>query len=566
MATQYTEEFKKNTVTHWKEHPELGIKMKWKLLSKFVLSLGILGTILTVVISFFSYNNSKAYLEEMYVERVIVNCKAIASMISIEDVKTIIAEDGENSEAYVRTVELLNKLKQDGDITFLSLVVPDEDSVTFYIDAMVEEMGDDPSAQIPYGSDILYVDAAMDEADLRNYEIIWEQYSQNKGIEKPLITDNDYGYNYTGVAPILDENRQAIAEIQYILDMNDVRVHLNSVLFTMLLISCIIIGFFMILYIFYVKRMVTTPLGKLVDFTKYITDTGIFENQRIEIKTGDEIEALSISFNSMLEELENYISNLSKITAEKERISAELNVATNIQLSMLPCIFPAFPERTEFDIYAKLAVAREMGGSFYDFFLVDQKHLAVMTGEIQGRGIPAALLMVITKTLIKNYAQLGYSPGRVFMETNNQLSDSNEGMTATAFLGIIDLVSGEFTYVNAGHSVPLFKHAGGEFDWLSAEDGFVLGSMEGVPYWQQSVQLAQGDLLFLYTKGLVEAEDSAQVQYSSEHMQMRLNQAVKEAYDLKEIVKTMEQDVEMFQEGAQRQQDIVMMLFRYLGM
>lgn len=232
---------------------------------------------------------------------------------------------------------------------------------------------------------------------------------------------------------------------------------------------------------------------------------------------------------------------------------------------MLPRIFPAFPERTEFDIYAEMKVAREMGGSFYDLFLVDQTHLAVVIGEIAGKGIPAALLMVITKTLIKNYAQLGYGPDKVLAETNNQLSDSNEGMTTTAFLGIVDLVSGVFTYANAGHCVPLFKHAGKEFQELPTKDCFVLGGMEGVPYWQQSVQMVQGDLLFLYTKGLVESENASMVQYSLEHTKMRINQAVGEAYELGELLHIMEEDVEDFLEGAPRQQDIAMLIFRYFG-
>ena len=259
------------------------------------------------------------------------------------------------------------------------------------------------------------------------------------------------------------------------------------------------------------------------------------------------------------------MENLTAVTAEKERIGAELNVSTQIQADMPPNIFPAFPDRSEFDIYASLEVAEEMGGSFYDLFLVDQNHLALVVGEIKGRGIPAALLMVITKTLIKNHAQLGYSPDRVFAETNNQLSESNEGMTTTAFLGIVDLATGVLSYVNAGHCVPLFKHAGNDFEPLPAKNCFVLGSMAGVPYWQQSIQLVQGDLLFLYTRGLTEAENEGRVQYSDAQMQIRLNQAMKEAYDLEEICRIMTDDVEAFLEGAVKRQDIVMLLFRFFG-
>ena len=164
------------------------MKIKMKLLPKFILSLGIVGLVLTIAISLFGYATSKSYLEEMYAERVMTNSNAIAAMLDVEDVKKILAEGGDQTQEYREMYDLFNRLKKDGDITFLSLVIPDEDSVCFYIDAMVEEMGDDPANQLPYGSDILYVDAANpdDPADMEKYITIWERYRANKGIDRPL--------------------------------------------------------------------------------------------------------------------------------------------------------------------------------------------------------------------------------------------------------------------------------------------------------------------------------------------------------------------------------------------
>ena len=159
--------------------------------------------------------------------------------------------------------------RQIPEINYLmSLVVPDEDSVTFYIDAMVKEMGDDPANQIPYGSDILYTDAAQDEKDLEKYELIWDLYSENKGTDTPVITDNSYGYNYTSVSPVLDENGNAIAEIQYILDMQKVRGELNSFLYKMLLIAFLNIVVVIMLYVAFVRNSITKPVSKLALFTK----------------------------------------------------------------------------------------------------------------------------------------------------------------------------------------------------------------------------------------------------------------------------------------------------------
>ena len=223
--------------------------VKVKLLPKFIVSLTILGVVLTVVISLFSYANSRTYLEELYAHNVVFGAKSIATMLPLEDVKTIMDEGGDQTEAYDRTVAMLNHLKQEGEITFLSLISLDEDSVTFYIDTCVPEMGDDPAAQIPYGSDILYTDAAASPEDLENYYIAWDYYKQNLGPSTPLVTDNAYGYNYTAGWPILDENGEAIAMIQYIIDMREVRSYLNSFLYTMLGISLGIIGVAIVCYI-----------------------------------------------------------------------------------------------------------------------------------------------------------------------------------------------------------------------------------------------------------------------------------------------------------------------------
>ena len=532
--------------------------MKLKLLPKFILSLGVLGVALTVTITFFSYSNSKGYLEDMYAQRVTTGSKSIASMLAVEDVRAIIAEGGDQSEAYSKTAALLNTLKQDGLITYLSLVAPDEDSVTFYIDALVEAMGDDPANYIPYNSDILYIDAARDEKDLQNYELIWELYAQNKGTDSPVITDNSYGYNYTSVSPVLDENGKAIAEIQYILDMQQVRNHLNSFLYTMLLISLGIVVITLLCYVLFVRRVVTTPIGKLAKFTKDITESKEFAGQHITIKTNDEIEDLGNSFNYMLEELEVHIENLSKITAEKERIGAELDVARNIQASMLPCIFPAFPERPELDIYATMTPAKEVGGDFYDFFLVDDDRLAMVMADVSGKGVPAALFMVIAKTLLKNVAQAGLSPKDVLEKVNNQLCVNNEAaMFVTVWLGVLEISTGKLICANAGHEYPVLKRADGDYELVKDKHGFVLAGMEDSRYKGYELQMYPGDRLFLYTDGVVEATDAHNELYGAGRMLAALNRN-REA-DCETLLLRMKEDIDAFVGEAPQFDDITML-------
>ncbi len=536
--------------------------MKLKLMPKFIASLTVLGVLLTIAITAFSYQNSKVYLEEMYAQRAVSGSKSVADMLDVEDVKTIMAEGGDQTETYKEMTQLFDKLKKDGDITFLSLVVPDEDSVKFYIDSCVPEMGDDPANQLPYGSDILYTDAASDEADLEKYFIIWDLYAENKGLEAPLVTDNEYGYNYTAVYPILDENGQAIAEIQYILDMQQLRDHLNSFLGSILMISLVIILVAILGYILFIRFVIIKPIGKLAAFTETITETQDFEGKSIEIKTGDEIQALGNSFNFMLREIEDYISNLSKVTAEKERIGAELDVATKIQASMLPCIFPAFPERDEFEVYATMNPAKEVGGDFYDFFMVDEDNLAIVVADVSGKGVPAALFMVIGKTLIKDHTVPGKDLGEVFTEVNELLCEANsEELFITAFVGVLNLKSGEFRYVNAGHEIPYISRNNEAFVPHKIRAAFVLAGMEGMRYKSGVFQLEPGDKIFQYTDGVTEATNKNNELFGMNRLTQSLaNVSTKSPAEILPAVKA---DIDSFVGEAPQFDDITMLCLEY---
>ena len=536
--------------------------MKLKLLPKFVASLGILGVVLTIVISLFSYNNSKNYLEDMYAQRVVSGSMMIADMLDPNDVKEIIGENGDKSKAYVRVCALFDKLKMDGEITYLSLAVPDEDSVTFYIDSCVVEMGDDPANQIPYGTDILYTDASANAEELAKYQKTYELFAHNKGVDTPVITDNEYGYNYSVAAVVLDESGKAIAEVQYNLDMGDVRAYLNSFLLKMVVISAIIIIISMFLYVLAVRKIVLKPIQGLAKFTDDITKTRNFENQHISLKTGDEIEDLGNSFNFMMEEMDRYIEDLSRITAEKQRIGAELDIATRIQASMLPTIFPAFPERDEFDVYATMNPAKEVGGDFYDFFMIDEDNLAIVVADVSGKGVPAALFMVIGKTLIKDHTEPEKDLGEVFSEINNLLCESNsEELFITAFEAVLNLKTGELRYVNAGHEMPFIYKKNGEFKPYKIKAAFVLAGMEGIKYKAGSMFLEPGDKIFQYTDGVTEATDSDSKLFGMERLEVSLNK-VKDGTPM-EILNSVKKDIDDFVNVAPQFDDITMLCLEY---
>lgn len=271
----------------------------------------------------------------------------------------------------------------------------------------------------------------------------------------------------------------------------------------------------------------------------------------------------------MTDDLSQYILNLQTVTAEKERIGAELDVATKIQASMLPSIFPPYPERDEFDIYASMQPAKEVGGDFYDFFFIDENTLAVVMADVSGKGVPAALFMVIAKTLIKNNAQSGKSPKEVFEAVNNILCENNEeGMFVTAFMGYLDVKSGKVTFVNAGHNPPLIctkidDSCMYQFDWLKTQPDFILAGMEDMSYNQSEITLQPGDELFMYTDGITEAVNNENTLFS----EPRLLDVANKYMDmtLREFSLSIKREIDLFAEGAEQADDITMLSLRYLG-
>lgn len=309
-------------------------------------------------------------------------------------------------------------------------------------------------------------------------------------------------------------------------------------------------------------RQLTAPLTALGQDVQTISSGDL--DYRAEIRSNDEIGDLAVSFNNMAASLKQHIENLTVVTAEKERIGAELDVATHIQKSMLPCIFPAFPERKEFDVYATMTPAKEVGGDFYDFFMVDNTHLAVVMADVSGKGVPAALFMVIGKTLIKDHTQPGKSLGEVFTDVNNMLCDSNsEGLFITAFEGVLDLVTGEFRYVNAGHEPPYLCKQGESFEAYKIKAGFVLAGMEDLRYREGSLQLMPGDRIFLYTDGVTEATDGANQLYGSERLHRVLNANLDAGPET--LLPAVKADVDQFVGDAPQFDDITMLCLAYRG-
>ena len=262
--------------------------------------------------------------------------------------------------------------------------------------------------------------------------------------------------------------------------------------------------------------------------TKRITEIGgddlEFKMEKI-YKTKDEIEILAQAFETLSARTRKYINTITNITKEKERIKTELELATKIQADMLPNLFPAFPDRPEFDIYATMNPAKEVGGDFYDFFLIDNDHLAIVMADVSGKGVPAALFMMMSKILVNNYASICSSPAKILEMTNNAVCMNNEeGMFVTLWLGILEISTGTITAANAGHEYPAIRRNNGKFALHIDKHGFVIGGFENQKYSEYKIKLEKGEMMFLYTDGVVEATNAENELFGTERMLKALNE------------------------------------------
>ena len=332
-------------------------------------------------------------------------------------------------------------------------------------------------------------------------------------------------------------------------------------LLAMLMITVFFFVVMLILVIRHIRKIVVRPLNeetKIMSEYERSKDSEEASKQLGTIKTGNEIERLAFSFSSMVKELDRYMNELQTITAEKERIGAELDVATRIQADMLPNKFPAFPDRNEFDLYATMDPAKEVGGDFYDFFLIDDDHLALVMADVSGKGVPAALFMVIAKTLIKNRAQLGGSPAEVLSYANDMLCEQNEAeLFVTVWMAVIEISTGKGVAANAGHEHPAIKRADGNWELVVYRHSPAVATMEGIKFRDHEFEIHSGDRLYVYTDGVAEATDSSNELYGTDRMLAALNSDP--SADPKKLLENVRKDMDEFVGEAPQFDDITMM-------
>ena len=333
--------------------------------------------------------------------------------------------------------------------------------------------------------------------------------------------------------------------------------------FNVLVLVLLISLFLTVIAALILSSRVTNPIRKLTDKVSALRRQEPVTSW--DLGSDDETQLLADHFETLTEEARVYVENLQSVTAEKERIGAELNIATQIQVSMLPSIVPPISNRDDFGIYASMDPAREVGGDFYDFFLIDEDHLGLVIADVCGKGVPAALFMMASKIILANNAMMGKSPAKVLEDTNNAICSNNKlDMFVTVWFGIMELSTGKITAANAGHEYPVIMNADGRYELVKDNPhGFAVGGFPEEEYTEYEWQLRPGQKLFLYTDGLPEAMTKDREPFGTDRILEVLNADT--ARSPKETLEAMSAAVGQFVGDAEQFDDLTMLAFEYLG-
>ncbi len=511
----------------------------------------------------FFYDDSQRAAEKEYLLR-----KKIPEMTEVKYVTPQQAEslDAEGQQllaeiCYYELSESYNRSKSAYSPEFLTGFVVNNNETFFLLSGIKEN-----EARISSGGEVFelgstspYVEGVypiLDEILRTGKSPEAMEFSMKKGADKEYVHMFVPVYSNNEPVMFVGVSMQWKDLISNVMNISLLIAFVTSILF-------IILG---VLFLNLLKKNITNPLRDeqhiINEYKENKNAEKTVENLSF-ISSNNEIQDLAEDFSSMVMEIERHIDQVKSITAEKERIGAELELATKIQASMLPNIFPPFPDRKEFDIYATMTPAKEVGGDFYDFFLIDDDHLGMVMADVSGKGIPAALFMMASKILVNNFALMGGSPAKVLEQTNTTICKNNEQeMFVTVWFGVLEISTGKITAANAGHEYPMIKKADGSFALFRDKHGFVIGGMNGMHYKEYEFTLEKGGTLFLYTDGVAEATNAQNELFGTDRMLDALN--IDPQANPKTLLENMKNAVNEFVGNAPQFDDLTMLSIKLL--
>ena len=534
---------------------------KTSIRTKVILLFVALALLLTTSVGLLAYILNYQTLVSRYGDQAANAAELAATEIDGDAVSRYLTE-GEDA-SYQIAMEKLQNIKRLLQIRYLYISVPDRtvNDAVYVFDVAIE--GDDLAL-------INHLGDHSGESDV--YDLTTSVMNTGETASSHRITRGAFGYLLSAYAPLKNSAQEAVAVVGVDIDM---RVLLMLAVFQTLQLLVLMAGVILLcvlLALMFTNRNVVNPIKSLsAHMAAFDKNADSLELAPFITQSPDEIGVMAQSFNDMSENIKEYVENLRAVTADKQRIATELNVANTIQTSMLPRIFPYAPDRKEFSVYATMLPAKSVGGDFYDFYILHGPertgtHLAFVIADVSGKGIPAALFMVITKSLMKTRAMQGETPAEILTHVNNQLCENNDaGMFVTAYLGLLELATGKLTIANAGHNPPLLRHRGHGYEWLRYKRGFVLAGLADQKYENVEIQLQPGDRLFLYTDGVTEALSPEQALYGEARLEVKLDESDREPMGVMKLLPYIQHSLDDFANGAEQADDVTMLALDWCG-
>lgn len=525
---------------------------------ELILGTVIFGVLMCIVNSYTGYREFQEELEVIYGTVTEQFADTAATCIN-GDKLDVWLENGPDAEWEEINSRLID-ITQSAEIVYIAVtkIAPDYKSRTYVFDTVNSKELNSTVIELGY---VQSLEKKTDDyiENLRGVIERGERYS--------MFSYKKGGGHVTSAVPLYDSNRKPCAIVSVYKPMHEIKEYKKKFLHSIILWALALTALFIALYALLIYFGIIRPILFVTYETSHFAEhhgelTGILK----KVRTHDEIGTLAKSVEKMSADMNKYIEDLTHATAEKERLGAELNVAKQIQAEMLPRVFPPFENHPEIELFASMEPAKEVGGDFYDFYMLDDDHFAVVVGDVSGKGVPAALFMVITKTLLKDtaiQAAIGYDPAKIFEHVNSILCEGNEsGLFVTCWLGIITLSTGEMKFANAGHNAPLIMQ-NGEVKYLTTKPNLMLAGMDGIPYTTYTTSFSKGDRLFVFTDGVTEATNAHNDLYGEE----RLLSVVKGIGQKKprEVLDIIREDINIFVKDASQFDDITMLEMIFNG-
>ena len=472
-------------------------------------------------------------------------------------------ESGGKTEGYQETWDRLDRLCNASEATFIYVIRPDQSDYRHvkYIFSTVNYN----SPYFPY--EVGYIKETTNEEYRVKYRLMMEGKSDSESLVLAGMGYSSKTHHITAMTSLKGSDGETKALLCVQRQMNALSKSRIEYIIDVIQATLVLAVLANLLNALYQRKALLIPLQKITDEASRFAIENNTTGKKLtdEISNKDEIGLLAASIDSMEEQVVKNVDEVKRFTAEKERDRTELSLAAAIQDGMLPTTFPAFPDRTEFDIFASMDPAREVGGDFYDFFLIDDDHLCLEIADVSGKGIPGALVMMASKIMLSGFSRTGKSPAEILFDGNNAIcANNNERMFVTVWLGILEISTGKLTAANAGHEYPILKKPDGQYELIKDKHGFVLGGMEDMEYTDYELQLEPGTKLFLYTDGLPEAEDADNRMFGIERVIKALNEQPDAPPE--QVLTYMYQAVNAFVKDTEQFDDLTMLCLEYKGL